>query len=682
MSTLKKIGVVGAGNMGSGIAQKIAQSNLDVILVDTSEECVQRGLTNIKNMLQEGVARKIITPEGMAAVLGRVKGSISLKDLADADLVVEAIFEDMEVKKKLFADLDGICMPGCILGTNTSSFLIDDLAEAISRPDRFVGLHFFYHPAKNRLLEIIPGKQTSPETLAISHSFSNIISKTAIRVADAPGFAVNRFFVPWLNEAVRILESGGADIPTIEAAAKKALRIGMGPFELMNVTGPPITYHSAISLAAKLGPFYAPAARLKALIDANQKWDLAGTPQEAAFDQVSDRLIGVVFYVAVKMLEENVAGMADIDIGAKVGLRWALGPFELMNKLGIDKSYQMVSDLCKLYDDITMPAALTDQYQKKQAWDLKYVYLTIDGPLAVITINRPEAMNALNPTVVNQLEQAVDAAEANAQVAAIVLQGAGKAFVAGADISFFVKNIKNDRVDDIVAFATHGQKVLNKLDDSKKRVIVKLDGLSLGGGSELALAADIIVATPNGSLGFPETGIGIFPGLGGTHRTAWYLGRELARYLVLTGQVLDAKSAQDIGLVEYLCSPAEIDAKIRELATAGEVVTKSNRGPVTLPPKFARIKELFSDANLDKMLTGQGLDPGDEVAAKLVKGISFKAPLAVQKVVQVIDEGMKLPDLKPRLQLELDNLQYIFSTADALEGLSTVGRKKPSFVGK
>ncbi|MBF0477583.1 MAG: enoyl-CoA hydratase/isomerase family protein, partial [Deltaproteobacteria bacterium] len=224
--------------------------------------------------------------------------------------------------------------------------------------------------------------------------------------------------------------------------------------------------------------------------------------------------------------------------------------------------------------------------------------------------------------------------------------------------------------------------VLNKLDDSKKRVIVKLDGLSLGGGSELALAADIIVATPNGSLGFPETSIGIFPGLGGTQRTAWYLGPELARYLVLTGQVLDAKSAHDIGLVEYLCAPAEIDVKIKELATAGNVVTKLNRGPVTLPPKFARMKELFSDANLDKMLTGQGLDPGDEAAAKLAKGISFKAPLAVKMVVQIIDEGMKLPDLKQRLQLELDNMKYIFSTADAFEGLSTVGRKKPSFTGK
>ena len=190
-----KVGIIGAGNMGSGIAQKVAQEGLEVILVDTQQTFVQKGLENIKNTLDEAIQRRILTPEQAADVQNRITGTTEMELVADADIVIEVIFEDIGAKKELFLKLDSICDEKTILASNTSSLSIEKLADSVDRKDKFIGLHFFYHPAKNRLLEIIPIKTTLPEVINTARIFSKIIGKTAIDAADTPGFAVNRFFV-------------------------------------------------------------------------------------------------------------------------------------------------------------------------------------------------------------------------------------------------------------------------------------------------------------------------------------------------------------------------------------------------------------------------------------------------------------------------------------------------------
>jgi enoyl-CoA hydratase/3-hydroxyacyl-CoA dehydrogenase len=237
MTQISKIGVIGAGNMGSGIAQKIAQEGINVVMVDVKEEFVERGIGIVKKMLKEGLERKIFTPKRVDEIISRITATTDLTAVADADLVIEAVFEDKQVKFDLFKKLDAACADKTILATNTSSFYVHEFGDQTSRPDRFIGMHYFYHPAKNRLLEVIPYQKTSTETLEKSLLAAKLHGKTAIVVKDAPGFAVNRFFVPFLNEAARMLEEGMADIATIEEAAKRAFKIGMGPFELMNVTG-------------------------------------------------------------------------------------------------------------------------------------------------------------------------------------------------------------------------------------------------------------------------------------------------------------------------------------------------------------------------------------------------------------------------------------------------------------
>ena len=452
------------------------------------------------------------------------------------------------------------------MATNTSSFSINELAKATNRKDRFVGLHFFYHPAMNRLLEIIPGSATSPEVIAACKRYSILTGKTDILVKDSPGFAVNRFFVPLNNEATRILEEGWANIPTIDKAVMDALGIGMGPFKLVNVTGVPIAHHTSQSLFDQIGhPFYAPSARLKAQFESGQDFPLDGQVDETKLEKVVDRLLGTVFFICCTLLEENVVSMADIDLGAKVGLRWSKGPFELMNLAGITKTYRMVEDLLKAWPDLKIPNSLKAQKDQGTPWDIRYVSYRRDGELGRVCIARPDAMNALNQTVVKQLDEAFQEAEADPQTKAIILEGAGKAFVAGADIKFFVDCIKNNRLEDNYVFTAYGQDVLNRIDASRKLVIAKVDGTALGGGLELALSADVIVATPKAVMGFPETGIGIYPGLGGTQRTSRRVGKELAKYIIFTGRMISGEVALSIGLADYLFSPEEIDEKIRTL---------------------------------------------------------------------------------------------------------------------
>ena len=677
---MNKVGIIGAGNMGSGIVQKTAQEGLSVVMLDIKPEFVEKGLDNIRTTLKEAVERKILKPEQADDIMSRIQGTTDLAATKDCDLVIEAVFEDMEVKKDLFSRLDEVCEPKTILATNTSSFSVDELAKATDRVDRFVGLHFFYHPAKNRLLEIIPGPLTSPETVAACRQFSQLTGKTDILVKDAPGFAVNRFFVPWLNEATRILEESLANIPTIDKAAMDALGIGMGPFKLMNVTGIPIAHHSCESLAAQLGPFYAPSAKLKAQFESGELWDLDGEVEKEIVENIADRLLAAVFYVATALLEEGVTDMGDIDLGAKVGLRWRKGPFELMNRVGIDKAYKLVEDLLKAWPDITVPDHLSSQQKKGEPWDIRYVKYSRDNNVGRVTISRPDAMNALNETIVKQLDEAFMEAESDPDTKAIILDTAGKAFVAGADIGFFVKCIKNDRLDDNYTFTSYGQDVLMRIDESKKTVVAKMDGLALGGGLELALSTDAIAATPKALMGFPETGIGIYPGLGGTQRTSRFIGKELAKYFIFTGRLISAKEAFSIGLVDYVFAPEEIDAKILALIAEGKLAPKKGRKSEELPPEWLKIKELFSDENIGAWLDGKYLESDDPLEAKTAKMIAGKAPIALRLVNEIIDTGYELP-LAEGIKQELVHLNEIFATADALTGLTSVGKGRPAFEG-
>ncbi len=476
-----------------------------------------------------------------------------------------------------------------------------------------------------------------------------------------------------------MLEEGIADIATIEEGAKRAFKIGMGPFQLMNVTGIPIAVHAATTLGRELGNFYAPCAILQAQMAQGKDWILAGEAGESKIQAVIDRFYGVCLGVAAALVDEGVASIEDTDRGAKIGLRWVLGPFEIMNRIGIDKTYDLVKALSQKYADFQMPKILADRKSVGKPFEFNFVDLEIRDRIATITINRPEAMNALNQTVVSQLENRFAQAEAKPEVRAIIFQGAGKAFIGGVDIRYFIGKIKAGRIPDIVAFTRKGHELLLKIENSQKLTIAVLDGLSLGGGSELALACQAIIATPAGSLAFPETGIGIYPGLGGMLRLALHVGVELAKYYVLTGSLIRAADAFEMGIVDAVVEPAEIESEIQALILKGKP-DKYRQGPV--PEKFEPLARMFRGDDLDKLLSGQASDSvSEELAVKTLKFIGAKAPRALKLANEIMD-AQRNKSIPEAIEIELNRLADIFSSDDALEGLSSMGRKRPNYKGR
>ena len=691
MQPIQRVAIVGAGNMGSGIAQKTAQEEFDVQMVDREQQWVDRGQGIIRDFLSEAVERRIFSPAQVEAIQGRITGVVGVENTAsDTDLVIEAVFEDFDIKTAVFNTLDKACGPDTILASNTSSLSVNALAEATGRADRFVGLHFFYHPAKNRLVEVIPAESSSPETVEKVVQYCKMLGKVVIVCADRPGFVVNRFFVPWLNEACLLLEEGVATAAQIDAAACKAFRIGLGPFGLMNLTGPPIALHSTDYLSEQLHtPRYNGAQNLRDLIAANEHWSIEGEESysDAQFATISERLYGVVFGVAAQIVDEGVCSMEDVDRGAKVGLRWARGPFELMNKVGVAASCRMAHSYADLAAESDPSRAWNVPNffieQGDEDWSFSTVDTSIDNGIATVTINRPEAMNALNETVISQLGVALDKVNANDSVHTIVLDGAGKAFVAGADVKFFVDKIRADAIPDIVEFTTNGHIVLNKLESSSKTTVALTTGLALGGGLELALACDYRIGTRRTQFRFPETSIGIYPGLGGTQRPARISGIPAARWAVLAGNFMDATTAADLGLLTHLVDVSGVNACVSQLAKSGKPDNKYPGRPAhpdSAVASFAR--SFFADENMADLISGAcptGFDAEDKNVSRQLKSLSRTAPHALMMASSLIDECART-DLTQGLQLELDGLTEIFSTADSLEGLSAlIEGRRPTY---
>lgn len=674
---IEKLAVIGAGTMGSGIAQKFATEGFPVLLVDLDEDKVRRGIEGIRKTLGEGVERRIFKPEQAERILSRVKGTSDWEALADVDLAVEAVFEDQGVKKRVFERLEQVCRPDAVLATNTSSFSVTDLAAGLKHPERVVGLHFFFHPAKNRLVEVVSGARTDAEVLRRTWALQEQTGKIPIASADSYGFIVNRYFAVWLNEAIRFAQEGRASLRTIEEAAKQAFGVGMGPFELMNVSGIPIAVHTCNTLKRAYGAFYGPAELLVQQMESDKLWDLADEPDREQFQAVADRMLGGVLLAAAELVDEGVGTVDDVDLGARVGLRWPKGPFELANGIGTNAALELARRVAEPWKR-ALPRTLAEPAKTSRPFEFVLVQSAIADGVATLTLNRPDSLNALNEAVMTQLINAFHAAVKDPQVRGIVIAGRGKAFIAGADIRFFIRNIDEQRLDRTVEFTKLCQDFLREIDACPKPVVARLHGLALGGGFELALACDHIVASEKAAVAFPETGIGIYPGLGGTQRTTRRVGVGLAKYLVFTGQMLSARDAAAIGLVDRVVAPDALDAAVLEAIGEGTV---TRRSPTPVSGAFAARAAFFATAQPDTLLADTADEPDDPDLRDAIRRVRRKAPIALRIAGELIEQGADMP-LENALALELDHLTEIFSTRDAYTGLCSVGGSPPKFEGR
>lgn len=242
---IKKVGVVGCGLMGSGIARVCAQAGFDTIVREVNQNLLDEGMDKLKSSMLKDVDKDRLSEEEMNDALDKVHGTTELKDLKDCDLIIEAIVEDMAMKEELFTEVENICPEDTIFASNTSSLTITELASATSRKDRFVGMHFFNPVPRMPLVEIVNSLETDEKVFEECFEFAKHLGKKPIRCKDTSGFVVNRLLVPYLLDAIRALESGLASIEDIDKGMQLGAGHPMGPFVLLDFVGLDTTYHIA-----------------------------------------------------------------------------------------------------------------------------------------------------------------------------------------------------------------------------------------------------------------------------------------------------------------------------------------------------------------------------------------------------------------------------------------------------
>ena len=266
---IKKVGVVGCGQMGSGITQVCAQAGYQVIVSEISSELLNKGLASISSRLTREVEKGRLSEQDKNSAINRIKGTTDTKDFADRDLVIEAAIENMDLKKKIFAELDKICPKHAILATNTSCLSIIDVAMVTSRPDRVLGMHFFNPVPVMKLLEIAKTIATSDEILEAGQTFGKSLGKTIVITKDTPGFVVNCLLIPYLLNAIRMLDTGIATKEDIDAGITLGLNHPMGPLALTDLIGNDIVLFIANGLYDEFKePQYAPPPLLKKMVTA------------------------------------------------------------------------------------------------------------------------------------------------------------------------------------------------------------------------------------------------------------------------------------------------------------------------------------------------------------------------------------------------------------------------------
>jgi 3-hydroxybutyryl-CoA dehydrogenase len=343
-------GIVGAGTMGAGIATNLAQHGLAVRLVDVSDDVLARGLAAAESFYQRGVERGRMEAADATAALARITTGTALDGLAGCDLVIEAVFEDHALKAELFGKLNGILADDTVITTNTSCLRVGDLAKHVANPRRFLGTHYFNPAAINPIVEVVSGPDTDVAVVDRVVALLRHTGKQPLRCRDSYGFALNRYFCPYTNEAARALDDGLGSTAQIDRVATECLGAAAGPFRVMNLVKPRINLH-AIRNMAPLGSFYAPADSMVRIGEAEADWqiDQAPAPDAAADKAIADRLLGGTFLAILQELDEGVAAPADLDLGAAQAFKFGKPPCALMDAMGRAEVQRLVAPLAERY---------------------------------------------------------------------------------------------------------------------------------------------------------------------------------------------------------------------------------------------------------------------------------------------------------------------------------------------
>ncbi len=659
-----KAAVVGAGTMGGEIAQVIASAGIPVVLKDVKQEFVDLGLKKAEEVTRAQlgglVHKQKITQEQAdaqaAEILGRIAGTIEYEGFGDVDFVIEAVPERMEIKQAVFAELDALTPGHAILASNTSSLAISEMADATSRPDKVVGFHFFYPASMMRLVEVVEGADTSPETMGAATTFAQAIRKMPIACGEEPGFVVNRILNSAISEIWRFQESNGLSIKAIDDAVSQARVAPMGPFFLTDLLGLDTVLHVAKHLQESYGEssFYVHQG-MKALVEAGDLGAKTGkgfyengeprSEGETEFDaeELTQRFVLKAFVEACLLLEEEMASVRDIDLGMMAGAGLIPPPFARADQTGLDDVLAALERAATEWGEQFEPPQILrrlvaqgrlgaktgqgffaykqpdDGFEQGEAVQLE----TRDG-YAIAWLDRPPA-NSLSPQVIEELGRVWEHVDADDSIRALIVASANPMlFCAGADIKAFTQ--MDEQTGAELLTTTHA--LLRRMECSSTITIAAVNAVAFGGGCELAMACDVRIAAESASFGQPEINLGIIPGFGGTQRLPRLVGTARALELNLTGDPISAEEAYEIGLVNRVVPDHELH----------------------------------------------------DVARAWARKLGGQAPLAVSAIKRTTAGDA---DLDEGIEAEKAAFGEVFQSADAREGIGAfLGKRAPKWTGK
>ncbi|MFW9788380.1 MAG: 3-hydroxyacyl-CoA dehydrogenase [Candidatus Thorarchaeota archaeon] len=368
---VKKIAVIGAGLMGAGISYVSRASGYDVTMTDLDDDAIGRGLTRFNGYVESGIKRGKLSPEDGEKLISQLEATTNLSEaVSDVDLVIEAVFENMDVKKKVFKEMDSAAKPHTILASNTSSLSITELGNVTKRPEKVVGMHYFSPVPAMKLLEVIIGKQTNEDTIQTALEVGEKQRKITVKAIDSPGFIVNRLRAQISRAVLHIYEQGLASSEEIDTAMKEKLGTPMGSLELSDFVGMDVSIGTMSTLERELGTCYKVPEILKKFVKEGRIGRKAGKgfyayedgkkitldePKGADPDWLVNRIIVPYLREAMIEYELGIASKEDIDKAMKLGSNYKEGPFETIERLGLDKVREELKKLQQEFGDCYAP---------------------------------------------------------------------------------------------------------------------------------------------------------------------------------------------------------------------------------------------------------------------------------------------------------------------------------------
>ncbi len=544
----KVVAVIGAGTIGPDIGYYLKSSLSDsaLYLVDIVEKPLKDAQERIEGYIQKSIEKRKMTEEKSRAVGTNIHYTMDYGEIKGADLVIEAAAENLEIKRKIFAQVEEIVAPETIITSNTSSIPAERIFSGVKRPERTTVTHFFAPAWRNPAVEVITWEKVDRKIvdylvwMFCSTGKMPIISKSKIC------FILDRVFDNWCNDAGILLDTATAS--QIDKVAEEF--VYAGPFYVLNLArGNPIIVETN-TLQMEEGEHYRPAK----IFHSVESWAATSPGGKVAVSddirgRVRERLLGVLFSQCFDIINRGIGIPQDLNLGCQIALGFRKGPFDIMRDLGEGETKRIIDQFQKDRPGMPGPKGEISAYQDFK----RHILVDHMNGVRIITIRRPQFMNALNDEVNDEILGVLEDGRDDPTVKGFVITGyGGRAFCAGAEIGKFPQLLGDAGAS--IQYSRDCSKLLRFIDGTQKPVVAAINGMALGGGAELAMRCHRLVATRNAYFQFPEVTLGILPGIGGmvVPYRRWPASAKVFHDMIRFGTRLSAERVVEMGIVAQM----------------------------------------------------------------------------------------------------------------------------------